>query len=448
MADDPEFPCCSCERLMQRKQVTAFKFSDSKFCSNMWENLKDHISKENPNAGKTTHYVCCYCRVQLDKDNMPSRYVLNGLMVEHVPPELESLDPLSKQMIQRAKAFQAVYRLGTYTVKFPSHTSVKACKGTMFFLPLPLDKTMDTVDEIEDMAKGKLAMLPNPELYIIVNSKSNSKKTIWQSLISLDKLKAAVRKLKATNWLYVNVDESSLDEPSRHVVKSVSEATSTILEKVSSDEVCSYHSYTVRQLNSKQSSLPDTEYYKLVDVKEDPLSNKVKYLDVLCFPTLFPTGRFGESHPRQQHITPSEFVKSHLMNKDGRFCKEDQYAFYLCWQKELRELGSGIYNLLKGTRQHPMPVRDFVDRVARNEEHIEASLSTVFQNMHGSNQYWYLRRSEVFRMVREFGSPSLFLTLSCAEYNSLKISTYLRKVNDVSDSYPTARLCTDDPISV
>ena len=29
MADDPEFPCCSCERLMQRKQVTAFKFSDS-----------------------------------------------------------------------------------------------------------------------------------------------------------------------------------------------------------------------------------------------------------------------------------------------------------------------------------------------------------------------------------------------------------------------------------
>ena len=379
---------------------------------------------------------------------MPSRCVLNGLMVEPVPLELESLDPLSKQMIQRAKAFQAVYRLGTYTGKVPSHTSVKACKGTMFFLPLPLDKTMDTVEEIEDLSKGKLALLPNPELYIIVNSKSKSKKTIWQSLVSLDKLKAAVRKLKATNWLYVNVDESSLDEASRQVVETVSKATSTILEKVSSDEVSAYQSYTVRQLNSKQSSLPDTEHYKLVDVKEDPLSNKFKYLDVLCFPTLFPTGRFGESHPRQQRITPSEFVKSRLMNKDGRFRKEDQYVFYLLWQKELRELASGIYNLLKGTRQHPMPVRDFVDHVAKNEEHIEASLSTVFQNMRGSNQYWYLHRSEVFCMVREYGSPSLFLTLSCAEYNSLEISTYLRKVNDVSDSYPTARLCTDDPISV
>ena len=379
---------------------------------------------------------------------MPSRCVLNGLMVEPVPSELESLDPLSKQIIQRTKAFQAVYRLGTYTGKVPSHTSVKACKGTMFFFPLPLDKTMDTVEEIEDMAKGKLALLPNPELYIIVNSKSKNKKTIWQSPVSLDKLKAAVRKLKATNWLYVNVDESSLDEASRYVVETVSQATSTMLEKVSNNQVSSYQSYTVRQLNSKQSNLPDTEHYNLVDVKEDPLSNKFKYLDVLCFPTLFPTGRFGESHPRQQHNSPSEFVKSHLMNKDGRFRKEDQHVFYLLWQKELRELASGIHNLLKGTRQHPMLVREFVDNVAKNEEHIEASLSTVFQNMHGSNQYWYQRRSEVFCMVREYGSLSLFLTLSCAEYNSLEISTYLREVNNVSDSYPTARLCTDDPISV
>ena len=29
LADDPEFPCCSCERLHQRKNVTAFKFSES-----------------------------------------------------------------------------------------------------------------------------------------------------------------------------------------------------------------------------------------------------------------------------------------------------------------------------------------------------------------------------------------------------------------------------------
>ena len=63
----------------------------------------------------------------------------------------------------------------------------------------------------------------------------------------------------------------------------------------------------------------DSEQYKLMNVKEDALSNKLKYLDVLCFPTLFPSGRFGESHPRNVPITPSEYAKSRLLNKDGRF---------------------------------------------------------------------------------------------------------------------------------
>ena len=75
---------------------------------------------------------------------------MNGLEFEPVQRELESLDPLSKQLIQRAIAFQAVYRLGMYTGKVPSHTLLKACKGTMFFLPLPLEKTVK-----EDIGGGK-----------------------------------------------------------------------------------------------------------------------------------------------------------------------------------------------------------------------------------------------------------------------------------------------------
>ena len=110
LANNPEFPYCSCERLMQRKQVTAFKLSAKKFSSNMWRSLKDYILKGNSSAANDTHYVCSYCRVKLNNDDMPSRCVLNRLVVEPIPPELESLDPLSKQMIQQAKAHQAVYR--------------------------------------------------------------------------------------------------------------------------------------------------------------------------------------------------------------------------------------------------------------------------------------------------------------------------------------------------
>ena len=88
------------------------------------------------------------------------------------------------------------------------------------------------------------------------------------------------------------------------------------------------------------------------------------------------------------HTTPislSEFVKSCLLNRDSRFCKDNHY---LLWQKEMRELAAGVYNLMKGTRQHALPVGDFMDRVSNSDENVEANLSTVFQSVCGSKQYW------------------------------------------------------------
>ena len=175
LSDDAAFACCSCERLHQRKQVTAFKFSDKKISSDLWRTLKSYMSEQESSAAGQTHYVCQYYRPILNKNNMPCRCVLNGLETEHVPSELQQLDPLGKQLIQRGKAFQAVYRLGTYTGNVPSYNSLKACKGTMFFLPLPLDKTVQTLEKKRDGSPDKL---PNRELLIIVNSKSKSKKNI------------------------------------------------------------------------------------------------------------------------------------------------------------------------------------------------------------------------------------------------------------------------------
>ena len=136
------------------------------------------------------------------------------------------------------------------------------------------------------------------------------------------------------------------------------------------------------------------------------------------------------------------------LNKDSRFRKDDQYIFYLLWQKEMQEISAGVYNLLKSTRQHAMPVGEFVDRVSTSDDEVEGDLSTIFQQMRGSKRYWFLRCSEVMCMVREYSSPTLFLTLSCAEYDSFDIATYLWKVNNVPDSYPIGKLCTEDPVSV
>ena len=51
-------------------------------------------------------------------------------------------------------------------------------------------------------------------------------------------------------------------------------------------------------------------------------------------------------------------------------------------------------------------------------------------------------------MIREYSSPTFFLTFSCAEYECVHIERYLRKVNSVPESYPIGKLGTEDPISV
>ena len=116
--------------------------------------------------------------------------------------------------------------------------------------------------------------------------------------------------------------------------------------------------------------------------------------------------------------------------------------------KVKRDLNSGIYNYLKHTRYTGKSVAEIMAMVDKNDLEMEGNLSTILQPVCGTNQYWYKVKGELKCMIREWGSPTFFLTLTCAEYDSADILQYLRTVNNVPQSYNIARLCTEDPTSV
>ena len=331
LADYPQNPCCSCNILFRCKQGTKVRFSDK--LGSVWPELKKFLLKPDPKCSDKVLFMCNYCKSNLKSNKMPPRCVLNGLETIPIPEELKKLDDLSKQLIQRAKAFQTVVRLGTYTNKVPSYNSLKACKGNMFFLPLPLNKTLETLDQVE----GALA---DPELYIIVNNKPTKNNVVWRNLVDVNNVRVAVRKLKECNWLYKGVDEASVDSVLKEVLEVVENTSSTMLEKASSNDIVGLQSYTVKNMNDKLSTMEDIEQYKLNSVKEEALDSRQKHLDVMCFPVLFPDGCFGKYHPREVRLTHSEYDKSRIWNKDSRFRKDMQYVFYLAKQKETRELVS------------------------------------------------------------------------------------------------------------
>ena len=190
----------------------------------------------------------------------------------------------------------------------------------------------------------------------------------------------------------------SIDETTKEVSNT---ATTSVLEKASKDDVAAFQAYTIRNLDNKLLPTSDIEQYERCSVSEKV--NRQQYLDVMCFPVLFLTGKFGEFHPRQEKFSHSEYIKSRLLNKDVRFRKYAQYVFYLLWQKEMRELSAGVYNLLKA-----MSVRKLLDIIKASDECLEANFCTMLQSVRGKKQYWFLRNSELKGMIREWGSPTLF----------------------------------------
>ena len=96
-------------------------------------------------------------------------------------------------------------RLGTYTGKVPTYNSLQAYKGTMFFLPLPLNKT-----QILNQVEQHGCVLPDLELYIIVNGRPTKSNVVWHSLVNVNHVKTAIKTLGSCNWLYKNVHANPL----------------------------------------------------------------------------------------------------------------------------------------------------------------------------------------------------------------------------------------------
>ena len=81
-----------------------------------------------------------------------------------------------------------------------------------------------------------------------------------------------------------------------------------------------------------------------------------------------------------------------------------------------------VYNMLKTSRQADRTFADLINRIENNDSGLKENLSTILGSVRGTKQYWLARGNEVTCMVHVFDPPTLFLTFSCAEYDSADIT--------------------------
>jgi len=145
-------------------------------------------------------YICHYCEGKFRNGFMPAYCILNNLFVNDVPEVISSLNTFEKMLIQRAKAFQTIVKMGTVSnKKIPERSKIQKVKGRTFHLPLPLQQTLNKI--CSDIDPINI----NYELYFIIRNIPTKSKIIWEDLVDIKKVFEALIWLKNNNFLYSHI---------------------------------------------------------------------------------------------------------------------------------------------------------------------------------------------------------------------------------------------------
>ena len=142
--------------------------------------------------------------------------------------------------------------------------------------------------------------------------------------------------------------------------------------------------------------------------------------EVLSFPNLFPKGVGGHevSTPRERDICLRRYINQRLLNKDPRFSKSIEYIFAFQYATELKQLRTDMDMALKRQRTDG---RKITAGDLRNFQKVNQMIwkdiaYKFMKKIRGTPSYWTVALYDTLAMLRTFGTPTWFISLSPAEF--------------------------------
>ena len=449
--DVANYPCISCDKLCYRRECSHLNSLRILPNSCEWQALLEYNeNRPEYNDGLPKGYICKYCLNYFRQAKFPPRCILNGLQFGDIPEEISILNAYEKILIQRAKCFQTVTRMGTVAKRqMPASHKIQKVTGTTFHLPLPIEETLKRLPEPQQA-------LPNHgELFILMRSIPSKSNVIWQDLVDVNKVYNALLKLKEINPLYALIqlpgtaeeleigsliDAGSYGEP-------LATSGQAMVEEIAEHEEQSYYEqYTINPLHAPRESKKATALYQMLKINEAPLDSRMKNLDMLCFPDLYPHGIGGQRCQREVLLSAAEYVKCILQSRDPRFRLNQQLIFYLNNQATLRQIASGIYHKLKVIRPSEQLTAARCLEMLLSEE-IEGSLTTIFARVRNTESFWTRYRNDLNCMSLHYGPPTWFITLNPGEWLWDDLRAYLISINSSFSTMSISEMTVTDPVS-
>ena len=459
----PEYVCTCCHRMLFRKTVDVFRRDKYKFGGICDRILSDQYRYKDKD--KDEEYICQTCNKDLKQDRMPCQAVANGLEITHVPLELQGLSRLEVRCIALRIPFMMISAL-------PKGKRGKI-RGACVNVPATLQPIAEVLPRVpEDM---DLVIL---KFKRIIVSKSNYLTDYIRPQRVMGALRWL--KDNNPHYNHVTIDDNWLQKFESHdlfqcMVEEDEKKEGTEFEEGRSsseemeiDEECSkkeedmkmdtfVDKNTLKEGNNSDGDTDDEEDERQFqeDMKESERKSEItigstatcvqfenpdevafsiapgqnsipKFIlmdedfEVLAFPNLFPYGKGGFTvlQPRERDLNLRRYVNQRLLNKDGRFGQNIEFIFAFQYATELKQLRTDMSMSLKrrsseGKRITVGDMRNF----QKVNNMIWKDIAYKFmKNVRGTPAYWQVQLYDTLAMLRTYGTPTWFVSLSPAEF--------------------------------
>ncbi len=435
--------CSICHKLMNRTKLKIISAND-------YQN--DIIQKILNSSIGDNLYICTQeCYKQIFKEGIIPKYSkLNNMELQKTPEQIQSLNFFEKTLIQLAKCFLSTIRLKTVSKK---KSGIKALKGLAIHLPLTFESTHDYISDT----------LPNLDAFnIIVYGLPTVTNNIWRDLIDLDKVYSAINWLSLNN-AYYDTNKIKIDYSYRANNSALIKSDLNIQNKENSTAINekapylnhlknqAFNHYTVIDLDKLNTNHTDIEKYSMKKVIAQPIQDKDRDMDHLCFVDIFSKGTGGMYDERTFEVKPAMYARWIIMNKNPVARRNIQYLFHLLHNKDIRAADSGIYASLKTSKMKNISAKTMINHIRNDTKELESNLSTTLSAVRGSKEYWSRICSDLKACEVEWGHAKVFFTISCNEWEWYDLLQFIKYMNqDVPNinNFDYDQLINLDPVSV
>ncbi|XP_052129345.1 uncharacterized protein LOC127750839 [Frankliniella occidentalis] len=337
-----------------------------------------------------------------------------------VPEELLGLSYIEKQLIARIYTVMSLYRFKTCQYKYKGHV---------------INFTQD-VQQVADKLPHLVADLNN-----VIIVKLHEKIFLQDFVVRKDKVLNALLWLKQHNPNYSDlvidyerVNLLPVNDNVYNQLKTLDEDNNT---KTLGDYLSEANNATDSEDDSDQDENDDINlsFTDVPDILNSSLKKSIDKVLIwpsigktpvnefsspgflsMAFPHLYPYGKGDFSMPREKKIHLKDYIKHLMLYKDQRFAQDERFRYFIM-NSEMRWAALNIGNIYvkKNSFFSKMSVIQLKDFLKKNPAMVNQVMH-FGSRLRTTKSYWKSRCGELLDMVNQIGTPTVFFTLSSADF--------------------------------